>query len=344
MRATLRSLPFLLVLGAACADTTAPLPAPTEVLLVVNSTANTLSVVPVNAPATGVAIPLGGVSATPVGVDALDGTAIVPLGFDNSAAIVNLRTGAVDHVTLPANSGATGVAMVSDSIAYVANPNLNTVTRINYLTHDTASVAVGVYPQAITYTRGRIFVLNGNLDSTYAPAGPGWITVIDPGTNTVKDSIGLPPPGNPQFAAVGSDGLLYVMNTGSFGTGEGRLSIVDPVSRVELANFGGFGNAPGPVAASGNAIFIASYSEGLMEFATDTRTVLKGAGSGIAIPSNATVATDAEGRIYAIESGPCSGGTPGVAHVLRSDLTAAGTFDLGECSVGALVTTIPPTP
>lgn len=344
MRAIHRSLPVLLLLGAACADTTAPLPAPTEVLLVVNSTANTLSIVPVNAPATGTAIPLGGVSATPASVDAFDGTAIVPLGFDNSAAVVNLRTGAVDHVTLPANSGATGVAVVNDSIAYVANPNLNSVTRINYRTHDTASVTVGVYPQAISYTRGKIFVLNGNLDSTYKPAGPSWLTVIDPLTNQVKDSIGLPGPGNAQFATVGADGLLYVMNTGAFGSGEGRLSIVDPVNKLEVGNFGGFGNAPGPVAASGNEVFIASYSEGLMEFATDTRTVVKGAGAGIAIPMNATVAADAEGRIYAIESGPCSGGTPGVAHVLRGDLTAAGTIALGECSVAALVTTVPPAP
>lgn len=342
MRTPHRYLPFAVAILAACADTTAPLPAPTEVLLVVNSTANTLSVVPVNAPATGTAVPLGGTGSTPVGVDALDGTAVVPLGFDNSAAIVNLTTGSVGHVQLPSNSGATGVAIVNDSIAYVANPNLNTVTRINYLTDDTASVPVGVYPQWITYTRGKIFVLNGNLDSTYSPAGPSWISVIDPVTNTVKDTIDLPGPGNAQFAAVGADGLLYVMNTGAFGSGEGRLSIVDPVAEEEVGNFAGFGNAPGPVAASANHLFIASYSEGLMEFATDTRSVLKGAGSGIAIPSNSTVATDGEGRVYAIQSGPCSGGTPGVAHILRSDLTAAGTVNLGECSVGALVTTVPP--
>ncbi|MGH7533639.1 MAG: YncE family protein [Gemmatimonadales bacterium] len=344
MRLTARYVPFALVLLAACADTTAPLPAATEVLLAVNSTANTLSVVPVNAPGTGIAIPLGGTTPTPVGVDAHDGIALVPLGFDNSVAIVNLMTGSVSHVQLPDSSGATGVAIVDDSIAYVANPNINSVTRVNYLNGDTASVAVGVYPQFITFTRGKIFVLNGNLDSTYTPAGPSWITVIDPVTNTVKDTIQLGGHGNAQFAAVGADGLLYVMNSGAYGSGEGWLSIVDPVERKELAVLSGFGNSPGPVAASGNTLFIASYSEGVMTLNTDTRSVVRGSGSGIAIASNATVAADGNGLVYAVSSGPCSGGMPGWAHVIRPDLTVGDSVSLGECSVGAIFSAIPPAP
>lgn len=344
MRPTFRFLPFVLILLAACADTTAPLPADTEVLLAVNSTANTLSVVPVNAPGTGVAIPLGGTSATPVGVDARNGIALVPLGSDNSVAVVDLSTGSVSHVALPDNSGATGVAIVDDSIAYVGNPNINSVTRVNYRNGDTASVKVGVYPQFITFTRGKIFVLNGNLDSTYTPAGPSWITVIDPVTNTVKDSIGLTGPGNAQFASVGADGLLYVMNSGAFGSGEGWLSIVDPVGRDELGGLSGFGNSPGPVAASGNTLFVASYSEGVMTVATDTRSVVRGSGSGIAIPSNSTVAADGNGLVYAVSSGPCSGGAPGWAHVIRPDLTVGDSVSLGECSVGALFSAIPPAP
>ncbi|MGH7590130.1 MAG: hypothetical protein ACREL2_01715, partial [Gemmatimonadales bacterium] len=310
MRLTSRFIPLTLILLAACADTTAPLPAATEVFLAVNSTANTLSVVPVHAPGTAIAIPLGGTSATPVGVDARNGIALVPLGSDNSVAIVNLSTGSVSHVQLPNNSGATGVAIVDDSIAYVANPNINSVTRVNYLNGDTASVAVGVYPQFIVFTRGKIFVLDGNLDSTYTPTGSSWITVVDPVTNTVTDSINLATVvGNPQFATVGADGLLYVMNSGAYGSGEGWLSIVDPVARKDLGGLSGFGNSPGPVAASGNTLFIASYTEGgVMTVNTDTRSVIRGSGSAIAIASNATVAADGNGLVYAVSSGPCSGG------------------------------------
>jgi hypothetical protein len=329
---------------AACADTNAPAPAPTEALLAVNSTANTLSIVPVDNPAAGVQVQLGGTTPTPVGVSAFGRTAIVPLGLDNAVAVVDLIDAAVTRlVPLPDNSGATGSVIVDDSIAFVANPNLNSVSRINYLTGATTEKDVGVYPEGIVYARGRIFVLNGNLDATFSPAGPSWITVLDPSANTVLDSLPLTGPGNAGYGVLGGDGLLYVMNSGSFFSGEGRLSIVDPVGLTEMASFAGFGTGPGNVATDGlSRIYISSYAEGLMEFDTEANQVLHGAGTGIAIPGNSGVAVDSKGRIYALESGPCQGGQPGKAHVLDSALVQKSTITLGECPSGAVTVRIPP--
>ena len=56
-----------------------------------------------------------------------------------------------------------------------------------------------------------------------------------------------------------------------------------------------------------------------MEFNLDSNKVVRGAGQGIPIPSNSTVAVDSKGRVYGIESGPCSGGQPGMAHVLDAE-------------------------
>ena len=94
----LRSFVSAVAAGAAlgCADTNAPLPEPQEVLLVVNSTANTLSIVPVDAPNSSVQVPLGGTTPTPVGVSARGGFALVPLGLDNAVAVVDLRAGQRD--------------------------------------------------------------------------------------------------------------------------------------------------------------------------------------------------------------------------------------------------------
>lgn len=346
MTITLRSLSLLtLLLTAGCAETTAPLPPAEEVLLVVNSTEATLSVIPIGAPSMAVKIPLGGTSPTPVGVAARGAVALVPLGNDNAVAVLDLRAGAVTEVIpLPGNSGATGVAIVNDSVAYVANPNINTVTRINYLSGDTASVAVGTYPQGIIATRGKVFVMNGNLVN-FTPAGESWISVIDPVTNQLAagiDSIPLPGPGNAGFAVEGTDGLLYVMSSGDF-VGEGRLSIVDPVARTEVASFGGFGAGPGPMAMGpDDRLFISSFAEGLMEFDILGRSVTRGAGDGVNIPGNSSVAVDSRGRIYAISTGPCQAGQPGVAHVLREDLTESGTIPLGECAIGTGISSIPP--
>jgi hypothetical protein len=281
-------------------------------------------------------------------VSARGGIAVVPLGLDNAAAVVDLRDAQVMRlVPLPANSGATGSAMVDDSIAYVANPNLNTITRINYLTGTTGpDIPVGRYPQGIIFTRAKLFVLNGNLDETFNPAGPSWLTVIDPATNAPADgldSIPLTGDGNAGFADVASDGLLYVMNTGSFFQGEGRLSIVDPVDRSEVASFSGFGTGPGNVAADGGSrIFVSSFAEGLMEFNTDSNKVVIGADEGIPIPSNSAVAVDSHGRVYGIEAGSCRGGQRGKAHVLDTNLKEVRTIALGECPSGVTMVKIPP--
>ena len=334
-------------LALGCADTNAPLPDPEEVLLAVNSTANTLSIVPVDAPSSAVAVALGGTTPTPTGVSAREGVAIVPLGLDNAVAVVDLRAAAVIRtIPLPENSGATGSAIVDDSIAYVGNPNINSVSRINYVTGATSEVPAGVYPSGLIFTRGKLFVINANLDSTFSPAGPSWLTVIDPAINAEApgiDSIGLTGEGNAAFATVGSDGLLYVMNTGDYFSGEGRLSVVDPLTRAEVASYAGFGTGPGNVAADADArIFVSSYTQGVMEFNLDSNKVVRGAGQGVPIPSNATVAVDSKGRVYGIETGPCSGGRVGTAHVLDAKLDETGTIALGECPVGSAVVQIPP--
>jgi hypothetical protein len=339
----------MVALAAGCAATEPFPPEPTEVLLVVNGTAKTLSVIPTGSPGTAVAVPLGGTSTVPAGIAAREGIAIVPLGADNAVAVVDLAAGTVlDSYGLPAGSGATGAAILDDSIAYVANPALNSVTRLNYLSGDTASVAVGVRPQAIVFTRGRLFVINGNVNGSGDPLGASWITVIDPVTNakaTGIDSIPLPGPGNARHATVGADGQLYVMSAGDSGTGEGRLSIVNPVAREEIASFGGFGNAPGAITTYGDLLFASSWSEGTMEFDTRLRELVRGAGEGLAIATNSSVAANQSGKVYSISAGPCSGGTGGVAHILRaSDLAETGTIPLGECATGALISTIPAAP
>jgi hypothetical protein len=334
------------MLLAACADTNAPLPDPQRVLLAVNSTANTLSIVPLETPDAAIEVELGGTTPTPVGVSAREGIAIVPLGLDNAVAVVDLRAAQVlRRIPLPDNSGATGSAVVDDSIAYVGNPNLNTVSRVNYLTGETSEVPAGIYPQGVIFTRGRIFVLNGNLDETFSPAGPSWLTVIDPATNQRAqpvDSVALTGPGNAGFGDVAGDGLLYVVSTGGFFEGEGRLSVVDPVGLVEVASFAGLGTGPQAVAASDARVFVSSFAEGLLEFNTDSNEVVRGAGAGVPIPSNAGVAVDGEGRVYAVESGPCQGGQPGTAHVLDEDLEEIDAIPLGECAAGATVVEIPP--
>ena len=296
-------------LAAGCAEPNPFPPPPDEVLLVANTTAATLSAVPVSATGPGTTIQLTGSSVN--GLDALGPIVIASLPGDDAADLLNLIVmSVVMTMDLPAGSGATGVAVVNDTVGYVANPNLNSITQIDLVTGDTASLMVGVYPQGLISTRGSLFVLNGNVTPCGQPGGlcslgSSWLTVVDPLTNTLAsgtDSIPLVGPGNARYAAIGSDGLLYVMNRGT--TTDSRLSIVDPVGRQEIASFGGFGRGPGQLAGDrGERILISSPSEGVMVFNTRTRSVDRGAGNGVAIPENSGIAVDGSLRTYAIQSG-----------------------------------------
>lgn len=308
-------------------------------MVVLNTTAATLSLVPVAAPTQVSTIPLGASDVEPVTVTTRGGTAVIPLRGSDAIAVVDLRAGQlVNVIPLAPGSGVAGAALVSDSVVYVTNSRLNTVTRVNLSTGDTVSVAVGKTPQQVTFTRGRLLVLNSNLDSLGKPAGESWISVLDPATGI--DSIPLIGPGNAQFSAVAGDGLVYVVQDGDPSVDEGRLSVVDPLRRRELASFGGFGFGPGDLSSDGgDRLLISSRTEGLMEFDTAERAVVRGEGNGIPIPGNTGVAVDSQGRIYALEAG-CS--DMGLLHVLRPDFSEIRTVPVGQCASQILLARVPP--
>ena len=328
----------------ACAETAAPPPAPEEVVIVLNTTGATLSLMPVSAPTQVSTIPLGASDVEPVSVTSREGTALVPLRGRDAIAVVDLRLGQlVNTIRLEPGSGVAGAALINDSTAYVSNANFHSITRVDLATGDTASLAVGSTPQQVTFTRGRLLVLNANLDSLGKPAGESWISVVDPAAGdrgALIDSIPLIGPGNAQFSAVGGDGLLYVVQDGDPSVDEGRVSVVDPVRRQELASFGGFGFGPGDLTADGgDRLLISSRTEGLMEFDTGERTVVRGQGNGVRIPGNTGVAVDSRGRVYALEAG-CSDN--GVVHVLRPDFTEIRAVPVGQCATQVLLARVPP--
>jgi hypothetical protein len=328
-----------------CADTNAPPPEPLELLLVVNRQSNSLSIIPVDGTDGPSAVALGGSGASPTTVAAREGIALVPLGGADAVAVVDL-VGRVlmSRIDLQPGSGATGAAMLDDSIGYVANPGLNTISRVNVFTGEVAEVPVGITPLGFAVARGRLFVLNANLDETGEPAGSSWLTVINPATNspaTGIDSVPLTGPGHAAFAAPAADGFLYVVNRGRTMPAEGRLSVVDPLERREVASFAGLGLLPGDLASDGGSrLFISSLSEGLLEFNTDSNAVIRGEADGVPIASNTGVAVDSRGRIYAIEAGGCAPGQPGVAHVLDEELEEIDRITLGRCPAGATVVRI----
>src|SRR6185312_859207 len=121
------ALASILAGAAACAETSAPLPPPEEVVVVLNTTAATLSLIPVAAPAQVSTIPLGPSDVQPASIATRGATAVVPLRGRDALAVVDLRAGTlVNTIDLAPGSGVAGAALISDSVAYVSNANLNT--------------------------------------------------------------------------------------------------------------------------------------------------------------------------------------------------------------------------
>jgi len=147
-----RLLVLALTLAAGCSDALEQKSSAGQVIAVVDSGARTLSLIS----ATDFTVSTRdwqSASATPGTIDGHGNVFLVPLGQANAVGVDLLPgpcpPGALcvrpDYVLpLDAGSGATGVAIQDDSIAWVANPKLNTVTRLNYRSGDTTSIIVGV--------------------------------------------------------------------------------------------------------------------------------------------------------------------------------------------------------
>lgn len=303
--------------------------------VVVNSVDNTLSIVPLEGGDETRTVGLSQAAATPVDLAVRGNVAVVPLGSYPFAAVVNLADGVVTfRVPLPANSGATGVAFVNDSVALVANPGRNTVSPVNVRRGQAgAPIDVGVYPQAIVAGNGQTFVINSNLVN-FAPAGPGSVTVLNASLGVQKT---IPLSGvNPAAGAVLGD-RLYVLHSGNFGQANGSLSVVNLQTLTEESHNTGFGAFPTSLEALGNpsVLYVGGFGYGITVWNPATRqflvppaTALKP--NGIADVGDMTL--DDEGQLFFTAPGNCT--QPGSLYLVGPTGALAGQASVGVCPLG----------
>ena len=294
----------LVLLGACSSGTTEPLPAETaEVGVVLASTDVSVTIFDVENPEQARTVGLGA-DGSPVTMAVRGALAAVPLGFVPALAVVDLKEAMLLRtVALTPGSGATGVAFVNDSIVLVANPSLNSVTPINVLRGSAGDdIPVGRFPQAIVAAGGRAYVLNAELDA-FVPDGPATISVVDGASLTVTSTIILSGE-NAAAGVVGIDGLLYILHSGSFGAGDGSLSVVDPVTLTELEHFEGFGEFPGGLAVGPlGDLFVGAFSYGVAVWDPATDAFTRGPENAITpgdIPSTSGLGFDESGRLYTL--------------------------------------------
>ena len=258
--------------------------------------------------------------------------AAVPLGTVSAVAVVDLEQALLLRTTaLPSGSGATGVAFVNDSIALVANSSLGTVSPVNVLSGQALSeIEVGAFPQGVIAVDGLAYVINANLVN-FAPEGPSSLTVIDGATLRVVDEISLSGE-NAAAAALGPNGLLYVLQSGTWGMADGSISVVNLSTWTEIDHISGFGNFPGSVAVDGQShVYIGVFGLGMMVWDALTESFVRGPDKAVepgGVASTSGIAHDSQGRTYTLTP-DCQ--DPAAAHRLAADDSAELSIPVGIC-------------
>ena len=139
--------------------------------------------------------------------------------------------------------------------------------------------------------------------------------------------------------------MLYVVAAGHAGQADGKLSIVDPVSRTEVAVLNGLGESPGAAVfhPSGGRLLVASLTEGILEVNTTIRSVTRGPGNGVKPGGHGVsgLAIDLRGRVYAVDPGACL--AAGTVHVLTAppNYNEINAVPVGVCPATAAVAATP---
>ena len=142
---------------------------------------------------------------------------------------------------------------------------------------------------------------------------------------------------NSTDAAVGPDGLLYVVNTGDY-VGQGSLTIVNPATMAVVTTIPNMGVGPGAISidASGLA-YISGFFSGTLVWNTVTRAFVRGPDNPVCakLPSGScrgaiAATTNGAGNLYQIFFGSSSQNLPPYVFVFKP-----GTYTLSDSiSVG----------
>ncbi|BAN01295.1 hypothetical protein YM304_09810 [Ilumatobacter coccineus YM16-304] len=160
------------------------------------------------------------VGVIPAGMTVVDDVLFVANAASNSVSVVDLASGTV-VATISVGASPRGVARSATDV-YVANALGNTVSVIdpNDLGSGATSITVGLGPNDVAYGAGQIWVANTNFANT---SGESSVSVIDPSTNTVTNTILLGEPTSP--TAVAFDGTsVYLANYYS-----NTVDVIDPL-------------------------------------------------------------------------------------------------------------------
>ena len=158
-------------------------------------------------------------------------------GTSNNIQIFNLNVSPPQQtgtIVVPMGSNPIAMDFLNDSIAYVANNIGQSVAVVNLDTLECETLITGEddlgntapckevailsgspfeEPAGVFITNGKVYVSNNNLNEFFSPNGNGFITVIDPSTNEILDTIQAT--GANTTSMILFDGSIFALNNGN---------------------------------------------------------------------------------------------------------------------------------
>jgi DNA-binding beta-propeller fold protein YncE len=193
------------------------------------------------------------------------------------------------------------------------------------------SAKIAPQPTAVVISGTRALVVSTNLDANFAPIGNGIITALDTKTLQVLGTA-IAGGTNSTDAALGPDGMLYVLNTGDF-VKSGSLTIVNPATMTVVTTISDIGVGPGAIAIDSNGLaYISSFFNGTLVWDTKTRAFIRGLSNPVCAKFGTggcrgafAATTNAAGDLYQAFFGDSKAGLPPYIFVYK-----AGTFSLTD--------------
>lgn len=305
-----------------------------QIGLVINSVGRSLTLFQLGDPTVTQDIALGtSNNISPVGFAIRGRRIAIPLGDAASVAYADLDTTTVLRYFTFTDGNATGSAFVNDTTIIAVNllrgyVGRFTIGQASASIADTVTVAAP-QPTAVIMAGTRAMIVSTNEDANYQPLGNGVVTAVDPTNMHVIGSVSTGGT-NPNGAALGPDGFLYVVNTGDY-VNPGSLTIINPATLQAIATIPNMGVGPGDISIDANGIaYISSYSFGTLVWNTQTRQFVRDVNNPVCAPKigggckgAASAVTDASGNLYQVFGGSLT--EPAKVYVYHS-----GTFALTD--------------
>jgi len=259
-----------------------------QIGLVVNSIGSAVRLFQLGDPTQIRDIPIGAsASLTPTGISVLGDWGAVPLGNAASVAILDLRAEQIDGFFFFPSGNATGSSWVNATTVVVANQETDVIGKFSPgQANDTITETLSVtqFPSSVlAISDSLILVVSSNLDDSYAPAGDGMVTGVDPRTMTLVDTVRTGGE-NAQVGDLGPDGMLYVINTGDY-VNPSTLAVIDPSTMTRVKVVGGFPSGSGDVHVDSNGlVFVSSFFGGTVVWDSSSETFLRDGSDPVCAP------------------------------------------------------------